>query len=439
MLRKLFAAAWAVLALALAAPAAADQHLVIGWGNGGNWNPNGVYYMPPGGPMGAFTTDATVGCVIWRTTGTFTNFYVALNTNSHGAISKFILYVNGADSILEHDFPNSASVTPTTNGGSNLDTDTVSVTAGQTVCLKVDGTGGAVNLNAKPVTVDFYTSGTNPAASHISSFGTTTSNTANFMPPAGVTTTSGEAGLLVKGLEAATISNLTGFGVSSGSSTVTFTARVNGADSLSRPSGIASASAAANFRVEDTLQSDTIDSAKTFSVKRSLTTGSPNLNGAGFKYASNTAGSTMLIASGAALSAGATYYIAPFDSIARATSEAGMRFRVPFNAEISMLTGYASANASTADVVFTLRDFDGASTTTDTACTFTVPTSGFAVGAYQDATHTCSITAGHSITIKATGMTTGVTTLASLNFLIRDVNATGVSTSAANCLLLETC
>jgi hypothetical protein len=349
----------------------------------------------------AETTEANASLVHRGSNVTLKSLRVIVATNTRAAQSSVTTRLNAADTAQV------ATITASTTGTYTDLTDTVSVTAGDTVGYKaiVGSTSG--NLLISSITANHESAGQAfnfwAAAGSVSS---TTASVTRYLNPVGnitaVQTTDANAQTYAPA--AGTISNLRIYVTAARATATTVRSRVNAAN------GAQSVSVTGTGAFEDTSNSDTLAAADLFNYSFVTGTGTDTLTivGLSYKYTPSTAHVTALGAGpgqSAVLGAGVTRYFVPSGLLLAVNTESQSQIAMPYAGTLGTLSATVSANswvAPTATATFVLR-VGGV----DSTLTYAIIDG--ATGSFFDITNSVSVAAGDLVSIKGSGATASIT------------------------------
>lgn len=372
----------------------------------------------------AETTEANASLVHRGSNVTLKDLRVIVATNSRAAQSSVTTRLNAADTALV------ATITASTTGTYTDLTDTVSVTAGDTVGYKliVGSTSGSLLVTS--ITANHESAGQAfnfwAAAGSVSY---TTASVTRYLNPVGnisaVQTT--DAAAQTYAPAAGTISNLRIYVTAARATATTVRSRVGAAN------GAQSVSVTGTGAFEDTSNSDTLAAANLFNYSVVTGTGADTLTivGLSYKYTPSTADVTALGAGPGqqTLLPNSLRYYPPSGFLVSDGTESRQQVAMPYAGTLDRLSSTITANLSTTTATFVLR-VGGV----DSAVTYTVAAG--ATGSFADTTNSVSVAAADLVSIKGSGADANIT-IRSMGVKLTalpssvTVSATGVSATGS--------
>lgn len=393
----------------VAGAASTTERTVLGIG-GASLSAANSYYCPLGGQILAAGTTLANAEMAWPTDGTFRNLYARASGSSWTAGTTFTLYKNGSSTGL--------TCTIAASGTAANDTsNSVSVSAGDTIAIGVTLAAGSGSIFIRQCTVQFERSGQISTLIQASNMGGSSATSVRWARMGGGTTSAPalfitpETEAQFKALEACTVSKLQGY-VTTATSGAQLTSRKNTA------AGAATVTFTGNAqRQQDNSNSDSLAVDDLFTIQRAAT--AILCANTGVMYTSGTAKKSMICSGGqlATIAAGSTGYGCMFGASvnSNSTTETNAAAVVPFAARFSALRIYVQTNASSATTTVTLMKNGSA----ETALEFTVGAGS--TGWFQDTTGTVDFAAGDTVSVRFSGVTTGALTVYHIAALIEDI------------------
>ena len=373
---------------------------VMAAGGSGTSTANTTQFIPPVGEHNAPTATEAEAEIVIRTAGTLSKLSIRLTTNGiSGGTTVFTLRKNGSDTGM------TVSFAASTTGLQEDLTNTVSVSAGDKICIKSVPGGATGTWTMKIMTLNFVASNEQIVqilGSYQSNSIALASSTRYFPIGGRLINTSTENSTKTRQRVAGTYAKLMVYvSANARTNSTTFKSRKNGADgnlSITIGAGVTGV-------FEDTSNSDTVSSGDDYNVAVTTGTGTESITFTVMKIEfTNTEYKGMFVTantgSSADILANVTTYL-PVGGSSIATAEASIRRKIRnTRLIISELHVYLSANTVSANSTATLRK-------NGVATGLTVTLTANTTGLFSDTTHTVDVGSSDELALEIVTGATG--------------------------------